>query len=81
MHNLLKSKPKRKTFPARQLTWCELDVIGTFLIENRYEFRDHIKKFGYLEGEAKIMADHIANKIFNQMFNVDPDTNRKRHTQ
>lgn len=62
------------------LNWCELDVIGTFLIENRYEFRDHIRKFGYLEGEAKIMADHIANKIFNQMFNIDPNTNRKRHT-
>jgi hypothetical protein len=74
MHNQLDTKPKRaskskrKPFPARQLTWCEHDVIGTFLIEHKDKFQDHIVTFGYTEGEAKLMRHHIADKIFHTMF-------------
>ena len=75
----MKTKPNRKTFKPDTLNWCELDAIGTFLVQNRKDFREHIQTFGYLEGESKIMADHIANKIFNQMLNIDPNSNRNRY--
>ncbi len=66
----MKTKPKQATtrLPARKLTWCEHDVIGTFLVEHRTEFHEHIMSFGYTDSEAKLMRNHIANKIFSQMY-------------
>ena len=68
MKNPLEIKPKRKPLPVRKLTWCEHDVIGTFLFENRTDFHEHIMSFGYTDGEAKLMQNHIATKIFSQMY-------------
>jgi hypothetical protein len=71
------TKPKRKIskpFKPDELTWCELDVIGTFLVERKDLFRDHIKQFGYSEYEALIMQRDIANRIWNKMLNIDPKT-------
>lgn len=53
----------------RELTWCEHDVIGTFLVEHKDEFQEHIITFGYTEGEAKLMRHHIAEKIWNRILN------------
>jgi hypothetical protein len=73
------TKPKRTAFKPDHLNWCELDLIGTFLIDNRTSFIEHITKFGYTKPEANIRVGHIANKIFNAMSNVDPQTNKSRH--
>ena len=64
-----KPKPKHKPLTARQLTWCEHDVIGTFLVEHKDKFQEHIISFGYTEGEAKLMRHHIAEKIWNRILN------------
>lgn len=71
---------KSHKFKPDNLSWCELDVIGTFLVANRKDFIDHITTFGYTQPEANIMVGHIANKIFNSMCNIEPDTNLSRHT-
>ena len=67
----MKTKPKPKSKPKplqhRPLTWAEHDVIGTFLIEHKDKFQDHIITFGYTEGEAKLMRHHIAEKIWHRI--------------
>jgi hypothetical protein len=69
MKTKTKTKPKFKPFQARQLTWAEHDVIGTFLVEHKDKFQDHIITFGYTEGEAKLMRHHIAEKIWHRILN------------
>ena len=64
-----KTKPKPKPLTFRQLTWCEHDVIGTFLVEHKDKFQEHIISFGYTEGEAKLMRHHIAEKIWHRILN------------
>ncbi len=44
-------------------------MIGTFLVEHKDKFQDHIISFGYTEGEAKLMRHHIAEKIWHRILN------------
>lgn len=64
-----KNSSTNRALKFRELTWCEHDVIGTFLVEHKDKFQEHIISFGYTEGEAKLMRHHIAEKIWNRILN------------